>query len=246
MVPLILAWAVPYFGPDIVQKFRAASGQDFLSVTVLTADQFRSDAHVDHTGLPVVNRPLSELKAATPREDKKYPGEWPDAGTTLIRLVLRGAVSAQVTIQQISVVVTQRNPPAPGILITGDKGAGVIPRYVQANLDTEEVSWSDEEGRPIGPLSLRVSENEEELVDLLAFTEGYPADGKGCDCYWRVELAYTVDGGEPKVRSIGAPGGGDFRTTSLARATVWNVSTETCEDVPGLPTLCDTDPHPPR
>jgi len=70
MVPLILAWAVPYFGPDIVQKFRAASGQDFLSVTVLTADQFRSDAHVDHTGLPVVNRPLSELKAATPREDK--------------------------------------------------------------------------------------------------------------------------------------------------------------------------------
>lgn len=243
IAPLILAWAIPYFGPGLVQTFRAASGQDLLSVTVLTDDQFRSDAHVHHRGERLINRPLSELKAFDVANNlDKYPGKWPDAGTTLIRLVLRGKSSMQVTVQRINVVVTQRNPPAPGVVKTGDKGSGVIPHYVDVDLDTEEISWSDAEGASIGPLALRVSDSEEELVDLRAFTEGDPADGKGCDCYWRVELTYTADGGEPEIRSIGAPAGGDFRTSSLGRATVWNVSVNTCEDVLGLPPLCDTAP----
>jgi len=151
-----------------------------------------------------------------------------------------------VTIQRIDIEVTRRDPPLPGLVVTGDSGGVAEPHYLQANLETGEITWSDGDGKPTGPLSVWVSETEHELFDLIAFTSAYPGtqDEVGCDCHWLVKLTYTVDGGEPQVKLVGPPEGGTFRTSATIRAAIWNVSTYECTDVPGLPALCDTDPTP--
>jgi hypothetical protein len=120
------------------------------------------------------------------------------------------------------------------------------PTTYRRTLRQGEITWSDGDGKPTGPLSVWVSETEHELFDLIAFTSAYPGtqDEVGCDCHWLVKLTYTVDGGEPQVKLVGPPEGGTFRTSATIRAAIWNVSTYECTDVPGLPALCDTDPTP--
>jgi hypothetical protein len=245
VVPLILAWAIPYFGPGLVEKIRTAGGGHLLSVTVLTDDQFSSEAHKDHSGQKIVDSPLSEIKPSWAKPAATPPDDAPDAASTLIRLVLRGKTSAQVTVQKIGLVVTRRDPPVRGLVVIGDQGGVAKPHYLKANLDTGEIAWNDEEGKPTGPLALTVSSSEEEIVDLLAFTEGYVPDPRGCDCRWHLSITYTVKGDGPKSMEVRPPGGGEFRTSSLARASTWNPGAATCEDPPKVAPLCDADASPP-
>jgi hypothetical protein len=249
VLPLVAAWAVPYFVPGLWRQVRQASGQEPLTVTVLTADQFKSEAHQDASDQTVVPRPLSEVKRALESLDAEDYTRWEksvggvDATSTLIRLVVRGTSSERVTIQRIDVEVTRRDPPLPGLLVTEPTGGVAEPHYLRADLETGEVVWSDGEGNPIGPLSVWVSNTEEEIFDLIAFTEAYPGsqDKVGCDCHWLVKLTYTVGGGEPQVKLVGPPEGSDFRTTATLHAASWEIGSRTCEDVPSLRALCDVE-----
>jgi hypothetical protein len=181
-LPIILAWAIPYFAPGIVKDLRAAGGEQVLKVTLLTSDQFESRAHNEASLEKLLNLPLSQFKRQTDNASELVA---PDAETTLVRLVLRGTTDDDVTVQRIETAVTERRPPARGIWTISEKGAGETPRYLRADLDTGKMSWSDEDGKPVSPIALRVNEQEEELVDLLVGSYGLPGSGR-----LRLHLAY--------------------------------------------------------
>lgn len=198
---LVAASAVAFFGPGVWQGLQDATGGEPLSVQVLDASQFRSDAHALHSGERVIPRPLSEVLAA-PREGFDVPG----------------------------------------LRITGDSGGVADPRYLRADLETEEVRWVDASGADTGPVTFFVTD---QVLDVLAETHAFDSSEEGCDCRWRLRLTYTAAGGEAEELLVGPADGETFRTTAQSRAAVWNVSTGTCEDVPGLPPMCDADPRRP-
>jgi hypothetical protein len=221
-----------------VKDLRAAGGEQVLKVTLLTSDQFESRAHNEASLEKLLNLPLSQFKRQTDNASELVA---PDAETTLVRLVLRGTTDDDVTVQRIETAVTERRPPARGIWTISEKGAGETPRYLRADLDTGKMSWSDEDGKPVSPIALRVNEQEEELVDLLVGSYGLPGSGEGCDCTWHIKVTYTVDGGDPEQLDVYAPNGASFRTSSLGRASQWYPD-ESCDDPPEEQPLCDTDP----
>jgi hypothetical protein len=235
---IVLTWAIPYFAPGIVKGVRAAGGEQFLKATPLTSDQFESRVHNEASLQKLVNLPLSQLM----KQSENAPeASAPDGETTLVRMVLRGTTDDDVTIQRIETIVTERRPPARGIRVIADKGAGATPRYLRADLDTSRMSWSDEDGKSVSPVALRVNKSEEELVDLLVGSYGDPGSGEGCDCTWHINITYTVAGGEPQQLDVRAPSGASFRTSSLGRASEWYPG-ESCNDPPGEQPLCDIDP----
>lgn len=241
---LIVAWAVPFFAPSVWQGISDATGREQLLVTVLEASDFQSEAHALHSGRQVIPRSLSEVQRVPASERAAWQRSVGavDAESTLIRLIIRGTSDRRVTIQRVSVEVTRRDVPLTGLVISGDSGGVADPRYLRADLDTGDVRWSDADGSPIGPSTVFVTDRDEELLDLIAFTKGGEPNDEGCDCRWLVRLTYTVEGGEVKHLLVGPEAGGTFRTTAVSRAADWNVSTGTCTDVPSLPVLCDADP----
>jgi hypothetical protein len=247
VLSLVVAWAVPFFAPGVWNAVKGAGGREPLAVTVLGADQFQSPAHTDHDDEMVVPRPLSEVQRAwnggSPREYRVWARRegGVDATSTLVRLVVRGTSSKRVLIQRIEVDVTRRDPPASGLRVTRATGGTKTVHYLRADLETGRITWSDGDGSPVGPLTLWVSDSEEEVVDLIAVTRASDRLGKkGCDCRWLVNVTYTVAGeAQPRTKTVRPPGGGEFRTTDTTRAAAWNLDDGTCGDVPGLPRWCD-------
>ena len=105
-----------------------------------------------------------------------------------------------------------------------------------ADLDSGRLEWSDGRGGLVGPISVFVTNREEENFDIVARTQT-------CDCRWVIEFTYTVQGSQPRILSVSAPDGRPLHTSATANAAVLNYSVKTCEEspLPG-PTLCD-DPR---
>jgi len=118
VLSLVVAWAVPFFAPGVWDALKRAGGGEPLAVTVLTADQFQSQAHYDQDEELVVPRPLSDVQGAWNGMSRRDYRAWArqigglDATSTLIRLVVRGT-SRKVLIQRIEVDVTGGTRPWP-------------------------------------------------------------------------------------------------------------------------------------
>lgn len=233
VVSALVVSLVAYFTPGLWERVTRLQDDTDLAVTVLFDDQFDTPTgavegeHVWPMAANVIPR------GSTPADALTHGAA--DAETTLIRLNVRGTSQTKVTIHKIDVVVTRRDPPLRGVWVTGDQGGGANVRYLHADLDRETLGWSDQDGVDIGPISVYVTDTEEENFDILAQTET-------CDCHWRVRLTYTVADRQPRSVTIGRPDGRDLRTTSLSNAAV--LRPEGCREptVPGPP-LCGDLPQ---
>lgn len=236
---LLAAWAVPYFAPGIWNSLkRNVGGVGDISVTVLTADQF--DSRRLSSGGLVVPRSRAEVADARGRMSTAEYTRWGrdaggvDGGSTAVRLVLRGTTPERVTIQKISATVTKKEQPAEGLVVISEKGGVVTPRHMSVDLESGSSTWFDEQGKPTGPATLWINNQEEEVVDVVGYTESYSPAEYGCDCRWTIEITYSNGRSSPRTINVGPPGGGTFRTSAVGRASVWNESTGQCSDkLPG-------------
>jgi hypothetical protein len=237
VLPLIAAWAVTYFAPGVWESIKGATGVEPLTVIVLNHEQFDAPIEADLNEEFVVPTALSSWNSATwpyAQLEWAYKHGGADADNTGIRLVVTGTSAKKVTIQEVAVRIVERDEPLRGLTVTEVRGGLSAPRHLLADLDNGEVSWSDEAGKAIAPMTLWVNNSEQEIIDLVAFTEE-------CFCLWVVDLTYTTD---DETKTLTVPKKGQtFRTTATSRAAVYTVIENTCEDYADLkPTLCDAPP----
>jgi hypothetical protein len=245
-IGLVAAWAVGFFGPGLWESAKVAAGQDPLAVAVLVDQQmgtFLSD-DVDEEIVPGVT--LSQFPKEPMTDDEfaevetrgwTYSPDEIDAMTTAVRLVFTGTRSETVTMQKLSIRVTDRRPPARAMNYQQGKGASATPHYIRANIDSGEIVWTDDKGRPTPPSILVFSRGEQEIIDLLATTTE-------CDCYWVLDVTYSVGS---KTGILTVPARGHFRTSALSRTARFYEGDSggkwKCEDFADLtPTLCDKLP----
>lgn len=239
VMSLLAAWAVPYFAPGIWNSLkRNVGGVGDISVTVLTADQF--DSRLLSNRELVVPRSLAEVADARQRMNREEYIRWGrssggvDGGSTAVRLVLRGTTPERVTIQKISATVTRKEQPVEGLFVISEKGGAVTPHHMSVHLESGSSTWYDAQGKPTDPATFWVSNQEEEVVDVVGYAGPSSPAESGFDCYWTIEITYSDGRSSPRTINVGPPGGGTFRTSAVGRASVWNASTGQCSDkVPG-------------
>ena len=135
-----------------------------------------------------------------------------DATVTLLRVTIQGRDDAPVTLQGLSVVVTNRKPPPRGsnLSYTG-LGSAVNPDTVMVDLDEEvpTVTYIDERRNEQRSFTFSVSRTDVQVLNILAGTST-------CDCSWIIKLKYTYAGepGEITLDDAGKP----FRTVATANA----------------------------
>ena len=248
-IGLVAAWAVGFFGPGLWESARVAAGQDPLAVAVLVDQQAATNLSDDVDEEIVPDVPLSQFPEGPVTDDEwaivqsrgwTYSADEIDAMTTAVRLVFTGTRSETVTMQKLSIRVTDRRPPARGMNYRQERGGSANPHYIKGNIDSGEIVWTDDKGRPTPPSTLVFSRGEQEIIDLLATTTE-------CDCDWVLDVTYSAGS---KTGILTVPAEGHFRTSALSRtARFYDVSTDRdfekwkCEDFADLtPTLCDKLP----
>jgi hypothetical protein len=231
LVPLLLAWAVNYFAPDAWRSVQRLAGAESLEVTVLHAEQFDSELHLQHRGEFIWPTPRSSIPPdATPGEARDRGAV--DAGSTLVRLNLRSSFPERVTIQRVGVNV-HRSAPLRGTLVStaGDSGGVANLSFLFASLDEGTVQWVDGDLQPVSPLVIYVDESEEENLDILAIADE-------CYCEWTIEISYVVGGSELQQVTVNPPSTEFFATSAGAAAAIWD--RDSCRESPEPgPALCD-------
>ena len=224
----VVGSAAAYFGPPAWQRLRQVTGSPTLQVTVLFDEQFDSALSGNVRGEHIWPVPAAEVPHdATPAQARDLGAV--DADSTLVRLNFRSSYPAPVTIQQIAVDV-DKAPPLRGTWSTGGQGGAADVRFLAVDLDEERVRWVDADLEPIDPLTIYVTDSEEENVDLLA-------TATRCYCRWTLRVTYTTAGQPPASVTVPAPGIGQFRTSSTQAAAVTRDGTCTESPVAGPP-LC--------
>ena len=157
----VLGWAVTYFAPGAWEGVKRLGDETDLRVSVLFSEQFDSPAEADSSGQFIWPMPAREIpEDATPAVTRTRGAA--DAESTLIRINVRGTSTKRVTVQRVEVVTVRRDRPLRGVWRTGDQGGVVTVRYLTANLDTGQITWSDDTKKPIGPIAVYVTDTEEE------------------------------------------------------------------------------------
>lgn len=200
---------------DHVERILGVAGPA-IDVDVITdVDAFRSNAV--HWPLFVIPRAAHEVPP--PPDPKSYRGRYPwaqqlggvDAGTSLVRLIVRGARSERVILQELRLKVVARRPPIRTGVLTSPLPLGdqLTTSFYQAQLDLQspELDYVTVDGATVDRFPLELSRGESEVIDIQVYTSA-------CDCDWVVAFDYTADGRQHKyeVTDDGRP----FRTTAEA------------------------------
>ena len=129
-----------------------------------------------------------------------------------VRVVLRGRESSPVIVNGLAARILSTKAPRSGWFNAWDGcGAAVDTREIHVDLSRNPPSttWYDKHGNEMGPLTLRVSSTDHEVIDIFAHTARE-------EVQWVLDVSYTSAGkdGVLRIDNDGKP----FVVTALANA----------------------------
>lgn len=138
-----------------------------------------------------------------------------DAGSTVVRLIIRGRSESPVILNNLRVEVVKKAAPVAGTLVSYfGQGAGQPVRFFEIDLDRSDPTVDYlKQGNKNVVFPYRVSNSDVEVFDVYAYTLFH-------DVHWRLHLDYTTSSKEETMTfdDRGEP----FETTAQADPSTWH------------------------
>jgi hypothetical protein len=169
----------------------------------------------------VVRRPIASVGAPPHGSSELGRYNWGksmggiDAGSTVLRLVIRGRSDSPVILDNLEVEVADARPPLRGTLVSYlGQGAGEPVRFFEINLDHQPATVKYlQKGEDTAVFPYRVSKTDVEVFDIYAYTLRH-------DVRWRLRLDYTS--ADKQGTMVFDDQGRPFETTAVAERNAWH------------------------